>query len=475
MDRREFLTRSGITVTSLGVSQALHGRRLAAKTGSLSKCHNANVLMITCHDLGRHIGCYGVKTVHTDNIDGLAKKGVRFQNYFATDCVCSPSRGSILTGRYPQANGLMGLTHQPWGWSFKKGEKHVAAILGEAGYETTLVGLQHVTSGDPGSLGYQHVLSKNRKAAETVQATRELLQKARKQNRPFFIKAGFFEVHRPFTVGTDTKKGVFVPHYLKDTPEIREDLARFQGTIRFFDTCVGEILDALRNSHVAESTLVIFTSDHGIPYPGAKWCLYDPGIETTLIMYHPGTELEGGKVFQQLMSNVDFLPTLLDILGVDIPQNLQGHSFKEVIEGTKTDPPRNEIFAQRTSHALRDNTSRTVRTTRYKLIRYFEPGRLIEFPTDAVPQRVAEHTERPKRNMVRRPVVQLFDLKEDPHERNDLAASPEYASIARDLSDRLWRWMEDVGDPILDGPLVTPYYKQAMEDYHRFQHQRSGQ
>lgn len=474
MNRREFLTRSGIAVTSLGVSQVLHGRRLDAKTRNLSKCHNANVLMITCHDLGRHIGCYGINTVHTDNIDGLAKKGICFQNYFSTDCVCSPSRGSILTGRYPQANGLMGLTHQPWEWSFKKGEKHVAAILREAGYETTLVGLQHVTSGDPGSLGYQHVLSQERKADTTVQATKELLQKAGKQDRPFFIKVGFFEVHRPFTVGTDTEKGVFIPHYLKDTPEIHEDLARFQGTIRFFDTCLGEILDALGKSNVAENTLVIFTSDHGIPYPGAKWCLYDPGIETPLIMYQPGTALEGGKVFPQLMSNVDFLPTLLDILGVDIPPNLQGHSFKEVIEGTKTDPPRNEIFAQRISHALRDNTSRTVRTTRYKLIRYFEPGRLIEFPTDAVPQRVAEHTERPKRNMGRRPVVQLFDLKQDPHERNDLATSQEHANIVRDLSDRLWRWMEEVGDPILDGPLVTPYYKQAMEDYHRFRHQRSS-
>ncbi len=97
---------------------------------------------------------------------------------------------------------------------------------------------------------------------------------------------------------------------------------------------------------------------------------------------------------------------------------------------------------------------------------------MIGFPTDAVPQRVAEHTERPKRNMGRRSVAQLFDLKDDPHERNDLAASPEYASIVRDLSDRLWRWMEDVGDPILDGPLVTPYYKEAMEDYHRFRNKR---
>jgi len=429
--------------------------------------------MITCHDIGRHLGCYGVRTVHTDNLNGLAKKGIRFQNYFATDCVCSPSRGGILTGRYPQANGLMGLTHQPWGWSLNKDEKHIAAILNQAGYETILVGLQHVTSKDPASLGYQRVLSRERKAEQTVQATKVLLRKARKQNRPFFMKVGFFEVHRPFTVGKDTEKGIFIPHFLKDTPQIREDLAKFQGTIRFFDKCVGEILEALRKSRVADNTLVIFTADHGIPYPGAKWCLYDPGIETPLIMYHPATVLEGGKVFKQLMSNVDFLPTLLDILGVEIPHNLQGHSFRDVIEGTQTDSPRNEIFAQRTSHALRDNTSRTVRTTRYKLIRYFEPGRTIEFPTDAVPQRVAEHTERPKRPMGKRPVVQLFDLKQDPHERNDLAASPEYANIVRDLSNRLWRWMEEVGDPILEGPLVTPYYRQAMEDYRRFQHQRS--
>jgi N-sulfoglucosamine sulfohydrolase len=474
MNRREFLRRSGIAATSLGVSRLVEGKGLSAKTGSLSKCHNANVLMITCHDIGRHIGCYGVKAVHTVNLDRLAKKGIRFQNYFATDCVCSPSRGSFLTGRYPQANGLMGLTHQPWGWSFREGEKHLAAILGEAGYRTTLVGLQHVTSGNPASLGYQQVLSKDRKAAETVQAACELLQKARKQARPFFMKVGFFEVHRPFTVGTDTEKGIFIPPYLEDTPEIREDLARFQGTIRFFDSCVGEILDALEKSQVAENTLVIFTSDHGIPYPGAKWCLYDPGIETPLIMYYPGAALEGGKVFRQLMSNVDLLPTLLDIVGVDMPQNLQGYSFKEVIEGTRTDSPRNEIFAQRTSHALRDNTSRTVRTTRYKLIRYFEPGRLVEFPTSVVPQRVAEHTERPKRRSGRRPVVQLFDLKKDPNEGNDLAAFPKYASIVRDLSDRLWRWMEDVDDPILDGPLVTPYYKEAMEDYHRFRYSRPG-
>ncbi|MHC4351674.1 MAG: sulfatase family protein [Planctomycetota bacterium] len=468
MNRREFLTRSGATAAGLGIVQKLEAEQESGEHAGLSNCHGANVLMITCHDIGRHLGCYGVGTVNTRNLDRLAADGIRFANYFATDCVCSPSRGSILTGRYAQSNGLMGLTHQPWGWSLKDGERHLAAILKDAGYETTLAGLQHVTSGDPGSLGYQNVLSKNRKAGETVHAARQFLRKRKKAGRPFFLKVGFFEVHRPFTVGKDEEKGVFVPHYLKDTPENREDLARFQGTVKFFDSCVGGILDELRKSPSADNTIVVFTADHGIPYPGAKWCLYEPGIETPLIMHCPGTALAGGKVYDQLMSNVDFLPTLLDMLGVGIPDNVQGLSFKAVIEGSRAESPRNEIFAQRTSHALRDNTSRAVRTRRYKLIRYFEPGRTVQFPTDTVPQKVAEHTERPKRKGGARPVVQLFDLANDPHERNDLAQSPDHAEIAKDMSDRLWRWMEEVGDPILKGPLVTPYYEKAMEDYHRF-------
>ena len=468
MNRREFLTRSGTAAAGLAVAQTLKTSSASAGRRGTSGCRGANVLMITCHDIGRHLGCYGIKTVNTPSLDRLAADGIRFANYFATDCVCSPSRGGILTGRYPQSNGLMGLTHQPWGWSLNEGERHLAAILKDAGYETTLAGLQHVTSGDPKNLGYDNVLSEDRKAEETVQAARQFLRKTKKRGRPFFLKVGFFEVHRPFTVGKDDEKGVFIPHYLKDTPENREDLARFQGTIKFFDACVGRILDGLRKSPSADDTLVVFTADHGIPYPGAKWCLYEPGIETPLIMYHPARALSGGKVHDQLMSNVDFLPTLLDILGIGIPENVQGLSFKEVIEGKQTQSPRNEIFAQRTSHALRDNTSRAIRTRRYKLIRYFEPGRTIEFPTDTVPQRVAEHTERPKRKGGARPVVQLFDLREDPHERNDLAQSPEHTQIVRDLSDKLWRWMQEVGDPILDGPLVTPYYEKAMEDYHRF-------
>jgi len=219
---------------------------------------------------------------------------------------------------------------------------------------------------------------------------------------------------------------------------------------------VGRILKALEASKVAAETLVVFTADHGIPYPGAKWTLFDPGIETPLVMYRPGTAMAGGKVFEQLMSNVDFLPTLLDLVGVDRPANLHGHSFRAVIEGRRKESFRREVYAQRTSHALYDNLSRCVRTERYKLIRYFEPGRSVIYPTDAVPQRVAGHVERPRRKGGRRPVVELYDLKADPHERNNLAQRAEHADTVRELSDKLWTWMGLVGDPLLEGPLRRP-------------------
>jgi len=466
MKRRDFVKLSAAAVAGTGASRAFQSRSLHAESRS-AKSRRPNILMITTHDIGRHIGCYGVETVRTPSLDALAAKGVRFANYFAADCVCSPSRGVILTGRYPQANGLMGLTHEPWNWRLNEGERHVAAILKDAGYRTTLVGLQHLTQGDPHELGYEKVLSKKIIARETVKAAQQELRKAGKGGKPFFMKVGFFEVHRPFKNGKDTEKGVFIPHHLKDTPEIREDLAQFQATIHFFDKCVGEILNALESSEVAADTLVIFTADHGIPHPGAKWTLFDPGIETPLIMYWPGTKLSGGKVHSQLMSNVDFLPTILDLLGVDIPGNLQGHSFKAVLEGTQNKSPRNEIYAQRTSHALYDNLSRCVRTERYKLIRYFEPGRTVIYPADVVPQRVAEHVERPRRKSGRRPIAELYDLRADPHERNNLAQSPKYADLVAELSDKLWAWMESVNDPLLKGPLPTPYYEEAMQDYHR--------
>ena len=197
--------------------------------------------------------------------------------------------------------------------------------------ETHLIGFNHV--GDAERLGYEHIPPTECQAPRTVDATREVFRTVGEKQRPFFVKVGFTEVHRHFTHGSDTAQGVFVPPWLQDTEDMRNDLAAFQATIKYFDERVGEILDALACSDVAENTLVIMTSDHGIPYPGAKWTVRKAGIEVPLILYQPGTVFTGGRIFPEVMSNVDVLPTLLDYLEADIPENMQGVSFKSIIEG----------------------------------------------------------------------------------------------------------------------------------------------
>ena len=313
-----------------------------------------NIVMITCHDIGQHLGCYGVESVQTRNLDKLASRGVRFENCYSTSAVCSPGRGSLHTGRYPQSNGLLGLTHAPWWWKLNGTERHTAEILKDLGYETHLIGFNHV--GDAERLGYEHIPPTECQAPRTVDATREVFRTVGEKQRPFFVKVGFTEVHRPFDkYGSDTTAGVFVPPWLQDTEDMRNDLAAFQATIKYFDERVGEILDALACSDVAENTLVIMTSDHGIPYPGAKWTVRKAGIEVPLILYQPGSVFTGGRIFPEVMSNVDVLPTLLDYLEGDMPENMQGCSFMPLLDGTTNTAPLTEAFAQYTPEMKRDN------------------------------------------------------------------------------------------------------------------------
>jgi arylsulfatase A-like enzyme len=427
--------------------------------------------MITCHDLGRHLGCYGIKEVKSPNIDKLAAKGVRFANMFSTTPVCSPARGALHTGRYPQSNGLMGLTHAPWWWKLNKGEKHTATILQEAGYTTYLCGLQHVFGGgEAKKYGYQEVLTQAGDAEERVKLAAKFLKEHRANDKPFFLKVGFFEVHRRQGgfrhQRYDPDKPVFVPKYLADTPAIREDLSRYQEDISYLDTCVGQILEALESNVELRNTIVIFTSDHGIPYPGAKWGLRGGGIDVPLIVYQPDSYyLSGGKVHEELISHVDVLPTLLDLISVKKPGNLEGVSFADYLKGQTEKKPRKEVYAQFTPAMFRDNESRCVRTEHYKLIRYFQAGRCVKYPIDVNPTQFAQHTERAINSGIPRPYVQLFDVQIDPDQLNDIADEKENAAIVKSLSKKLYNWMVSVEDPLLKGPLQTPYYQRSMEAF----------
>ena len=425
-----------------------------------------NVLLITAHDLGQHLGSYGVKTVRTPNVDRLAEKGIRFANAYSASGVCTPGRASLLTGTYPQTNGLMGLTHSPWWWSFTEEAKswHMANIFRQNGYSTYLIGLQHVTQGSVEELGYQNYESRESNAEETVTETVELIEQERAD--PFFAKVGFTQVHRGFPHGVDSTKGVFIPPYMQDTRVIREDLARFQAEIHYLDQKVGDILHALyERPESARNTIVIFTSEHGIPFPGAKWTVRKAGIEIPLIMYRADSFLSGGKVYQDVISNVDVLPTLLDLVGIGVgshPQ-IEGKSFHGYLEGSVDEAPRSMAFSQYTPDMKRDNLSRSVITEKYHLIRYFNQGRSVDYPTDVNPVKFASHVHRMDTDGAR-PFAQLFDIEKDEYELNNISTDPKNRKVVRQLSRELVEWMRRVDDDLLKGPLETPYYRRAIKD-----------
>jgi len=411
-----------------------------------------NVVLITSHDLGQHLGCYGVETVDTPNLDSLAERGVRFENACTTTPVCSPSRGSLLTGRYPQSNGLMGLTHSPWWWRLDEAEKTLPELLGDAGYETHLAGLQHVAP-DVDRLDFDHIHSQEQNAEETAAAASEIFGAADEQ--PIFAQFGFFEVHRPFDQGTDDEDGVYVPPYIEETEEMREDFAAFQAEINYLDDRVGEILEALETTGHRDDTIVVFAVDHGIPYPGAKWWCRSAGVEIALIMDGPGPAFEGHDTETSMVSNIDVLPTLFDMVDLQPPDRVEGRSFREYLAGETEEPPREAAFTQ-----YEGSGSRGIITEDYNLIRNFGAGRTVDYPVVAPPTSREPDLSSSADPL---PYVQLYDREEDPHELTDIA--PDDRETVTDLSDRLLDRMAEIDDPLLRGPLPAPYYERAMTDF----------
>lgn len=412
-----------------------------------------NIVFITTHDSGTHFGCYGVDTVQTPTIDALAADGVRMDRMFCTSPVCSPSRAGMMTGRYPQSNGMMGLLHSPWDWRMNDPSRHTAALLRDSGYETALFGFQHEHT-EPAELGFERSFA-NRPLprADAVCWSFAEFVSNRDEPRPFYAQIGFWETHRPwdrYGDGPDPKRGVWVPPYLVDNPEWRDDLAGLQGVIHVVDDAISIVVDALRKHHLEEETIFVFTTDHGIEFPRAKWYCYDPGVHVACIMRWPAGGLTGGIVLPQLLSNIDVFPTLFELAGLDVPDDTQARSFSHLLRKPAGESPREAAYGM---FLGKDN--RFLRTDRYKLIRNFGAARYPDPPIESM-------ESRPTLNVV---PLELYDLSEDPNELSNLADDESYAEIRRELDLKLWRWLEAVDDPILHGPTPTPAWERAMADY----------
>jgi N-sulfoglucosamine sulfohydrolase len=439
-----------------------------------------NILLVHCHDIGQFLHCYGVRTVQTPNLDRLASEGVRFARSFCTAPGCSPSRASLFTGRWPHSNGVMGLCHGSFSWDLNPGERHMAQILREAGYATSAIGIIHETSSDYRRCGYERYEPQAWAKQATDTAIQWLGQLATQPDKPFFLCVGFIEPHRlPYPkpewpgalpmdssfpgphLKPDSSLGVDVPPWLRDTEGTRRELAGLQGAVRHVDAQVGRLMDALRQIGLESNTLMVFTTDHGIAMPRAKCGLYDPGVQVALLMRLPNRKgWQGGIVHREMITNVDDLPTILDLAGVPIPENVQGRSFAPLLDGARYEP-RREIFTEMTYHDYYD-PRRAIRTETHKLIVNFSAAPAFMDPSQT--WRPLSDTATPVNHAASyHPDVELYDLTSDPWEQNDVAPNPAYASVRADLLKRLYQHLVDTKDPILEGAIASPQHGRAVK------------
>ncbi|MFP8952111.1 sulfatase [Natrialbaceae archaeon A-arb3/5] len=440
---------------------------------------SANIVLIHCHDLGNYLGSYGA-AVETPRLDRLADEGVRFDRHFVTAPQCSPSRSSLFTGRHPHQNGMLGLAHGDW--ELHPDERVLPELLRDAGYETHLFGLQHITE-HLDRLGYDQIHTEE---PLTVDASPAVHETSRARNvadefrtvvtdgetdDPFFASVGFFELHRVEENGrfgfeadrydAPDPNEVEPLEFLPDEPGIRSDIAEIHGMLGALDDGVGTVLDALETAGIAEDTLVVFTTEHGLAMPRAKGCCYDPGIEAALLMRHP-SRIEPGRVVDDLVSNVDVFATLCDVAGVSTldDDRIAGQSFAPLLfDDVNADADgydsRDRLFAGMTWHD-QYNPMRAIRTDRWKYVRNLWHLPAVYLTRDIYCSNAGEAV-REEFYGSQRPYEELYDLENDPFERENLladgSAEADVEDVRTRLRDDLHEWMVETEDPLLEGPV----------------------
>jgi N-sulfoglucosamine sulfohydrolase len=429
-----------------------------------------NILYLHTHDSGRFLQPYG-HAIPNPNLMALAQEGILFRNCFCTAPSCSASRSAMLTGMNPHSAGMIGLAHR--GFSLKEPRHHLAYYLAEHGYETVLCGVQHeIASGHEQELGYTRILQSenplvgdapvtpqqdlDRRAAldyANASAASDYLRQPK--NNPFYLSVGLNSTHfdLPLPASDINPNYVQPPPTLPDNAVTRNDMAGYHTLARQADQCFGLVLDTLRQTTLADDTLVLFTTDHGVAFPWMKCTLYDTGIGVALILRFPGGK-HSGIATDALVSHLDVFPTLCAIAGLPMPDWLEGHSLLPLLEGQE-DRVREDLFAEVTYHAAYE-PMRCIRTERFKYIRYFDD--FIDTVKPNIDWSPSKDflIENGLRERPHDPPEMLFDLYFDPGERANQAGDSHYADIRSDLANRLQCWMEKTSDPLLQGRVPRP-------------------
>ena len=439
-----------------------------------------NILFAIADDWGfPHAGAYGDPVVNTPAFDRLAREGVLFQHAYVSSPSCTPSRGAILTGHYHwQLEGAGNL------WSiFPDRFRTYPEILQEAGYFTGMTG----KGWGPGRTESKHRML----AGKRFQNFQEFVTE-RPQGAPFCFWLGTNDPHRPFEKGSGTRSGIDLtkiklPACFPDVLKVRADVADYYVEVQRFDSLVQNALTILEGLGELDNTIVVMTSDHGMPFPRCKSNIYDTGVRVPFVIRWPAGGIQGGNRFEAFVSLIEVAPTLLDAAGIERPNGWPGSSFLSDLTGKdftrKREPgSRNQVIFGKERHVVAQEAPdmggypcRGIRTKDFLYIRNYRPERwpngTPHYEKATIPGAWFADTDNgpTKSHMIfqkdidenhrklfalsfaKRPHEELYELSKDPDQLNNLADNPAYAETQLALARQLKKKLVATGDPRASG------------------------
>lgn len=390
------------------------------------------------------IGCYGHPSIQTPNIDRLAGMGMRFENAILTTSSCSPSRCSMITGRFPHNTGAPEL-HTP----LPKGQPLFPKLLKDAGYYTVLSGKDHM---GPNAHPAFDLVSKGKdpgKEGDWVEITQK-----RPMDKPFFFWFASSDAHRNWQITEHAPhynpEQMVVPPYLVDGPKTRKDLTGYAHEVSRFDHFIGRVVEELEKQGVLENTVIIITADNGRPFPRCKTRLYDSGIKPPFVVWNPKRVKTG--ITESLVSSIDISASILDLAGVEKDERIQGVSFVPILNNPKA-VTRNVAFSEHNWHVYK-NHERSVRFGDWLYIKNDYPHQqnlCMEARNAELEQGFKAGTlSDAQMNIFWNPCPEeeLYQLSKDPHQLTNLAKNPEYFQTLEKARTLLAEWTEQTGDTL---------------------------
>ena len=443
----------------------------------IQQSNRPNIILLVADDHGKDaIGAYGNPVIQTPNLDKLAAQGTRFDRAFCTTASCSASRSVILTGLHNHANGHYGHMHNYHHFSAFEEVRSMPVLLEEVGYRTGRIGKYHVA---PESVfRFQEVFQGSaRSPVEMANNVEEFVTEPSTQ--PFFLYFCFSDPHRgggfaeelphqPDRFGNkkepETYPGVtevvykpeevIIPPFLPDTPETRAEIAQYYQSISRLDQGIGRLLEILEKAGKMDNTFIMYISDNGMAFPGAKTTLYEAGMNLPAIAKLPNQKQ--GRISDAKISWVDLTPTILDIAdGLKTDSIFHGQSFLPALKGESVN--REAIYASHTFHEITMYyPMRVIREDKYKLIVNFAHGLEYPFASDLFASKTWQSVlnnklttlgDKPVNEFLRRSKFELYDISEDPFETTNLAKQKQYSEVLNNMIAKVKNFQKNTGDP----------------------------